>query len=192
MQHLLESVDFLVADETRGIYDILALHNGNSTRKAICIRQPHASKKEILFTSLIFAIYFAQKTNREVIFSTDSDTVIRPEALENVVRMMHSDENIGGVSGHMQFFHEKPTYISNLASAYYWNQQDVAKIQGAASGFNECQPGPCAGFRVDALKEILVPWVGQKVFGTKMVCFPLLLTKKIKFLSRLQSTEAPC
>lgn len=176
MAHLLAAVHTLVeADASTGT--MLQLRNSTHTRKAICVSQPHNSKKEILFTAMVFAIYFAKRTYRDVIFSTDSDTVIRPDALGHVVRAIHADDGIGGVSGHMQFFHERPTCISYLASAYYWFQQDVAKIQGAMFGFNECQPGPCAGFRVAALEQVLASWVGQTVLGRKMVHFPLLLTQ---------------
>lgn len=137
--------------------------------RAVCITQPHSSKKDILFTSMVFATVLAKDIDTQVVFSTDSDTVVYPDALENIARKFKSDARIGGVSGHMRFFHEQPTYVSRLAAAYYWYQQDVAKIQGSMSGFNECQPGPCSGFRVAALESVLVSWVDQEVCGQKMV-----------------------
>lgn len=139
--------------------------------RAICIVQPHRSKKDILFTTLILATILAQAQSVDFIFSTDSDSTVSPDAMPKMARKLSSDQNIGGVSGHMRFFHPQPTFITHVATSYYWFQQDVYKIQGAIFGANECQPGPCGAFRASALTKVLVPWSCQRVLGRKMVCF---------------------
>lgn len=136
---------------------------------AICIVQPHRSKKDILFTTLMVATILAQEKSTDLIFSTDSDSTVSPDAIPKMARKLNSDANIGGVSGHMRFFHPNPTFITKVATSYYWFQQDVYKIQGAIFGTNECQPGPVGAFRASALNKVLVPWSCQRVLGRKMV-----------------------
>ncbi|KAG8163056.1 hypothetical protein KVR01_007534 [Diaporthe batatas] len=136
---------------------------------AICIVQPHRSKKDILFTTLVVGTVLAQAQSTDLIFSTDSDSTVSPDAIPKMARKLSSDTNIGGVSGHMRFFHPNPTFITKIATSYYWFQQDVYKIQGAMFGTNECQPGPVGAFRASALNKILVPWYCQRVLGRKMI-----------------------
>jgi hyaluronan synthase len=137
--------------------------------RALCIVQPHRSKKDILFTSLVVATILARVKSTDFIFSTDSDSVVSPDAIPKMARKLNSDLNIGGVSGHMRFFHPNPTFITKVATSYYWFQQDVYKIQGAVFGANECQPGPVGAFRASALNKVLVPWSCQRILGRKMV-----------------------
>ncbi|POS75345.1 hypothetical protein DHEL01_v206257 [Diaporthe helianthi] len=136
---------------------------------AICVVQPHRSKKDILFTTLIIATILAEAHSTDLIFSTDSDSTVSPDAIPQMARKLNSDQNIGGVSGHMRFIHPKPTFITQVATSYYWFQQDVYKIQGAIFGTNECQPGPVGAFRASALVKVLIPWSCQRVLGRKMI-----------------------
>ncbi|KAK7696934.1 hypothetical protein SLS64_014063 [Diaporthe eres] len=137
--------------------------------RAICVVQSHRSKKDILFTTLIVATILAQAQSIDFVFSTDSDSTVSPDAIPKMAGKLSSDQNIGGVSGHMRFFHPNPTFITKVATSYYWFQQDVYKIQGAIFGANECQPGPCGAFRASALTKVLVPWSCQRVLGRKMI-----------------------
>ncbi|KAK2599897.1 hypothetical protein N8I77_011614 [Diaporthe amygdali] len=137
--------------------------------RAICVVQPHRSKKDILFTTLTVATIIAQDQCAEFIFSTDSDSIVSPGAILKMARKLESNPNVGGVSGHMRFFHPRPTFITKVATSYYWFQQDVYKIQGAIFGANECQPGPCGAFRAPALNKVLIPWYCQRVLGRKMI-----------------------
>ena len=136
---------------------------------AICVMQPHRSKKDILFTALTFAIVIARQMNVESIFSTDSDSIMGQGSLESMVSMMNTDTNIGGVSAHLRFFHPRPTLISRMMTSFYWFDQEVSKAQGSFFGITECQPGPGAAFKVGALREVLVSWYHQRLWGQKMV-----------------------
>ncbi|KAH7395983.1 nucleotide-diphospho-sugar transferase [Cadophora sp. MPI-SDFR-AT-0126] len=137
--------------------------------RAICITQPHSSKKDILFTALTFATVLAEELEIECIFSTDSDSIIVPGALGRIIASLEADESIGGVSGHLRFFNPRPSYLSKIADSHYWFEQELAKVQGAIFGATECQPGPCSGFRPSVLKSVLVPWYYQKLFGHRAV-----------------------
>ena len=137
--------------------------------QALCIVQPHQSKKDILFTALSFATVISKERKIPYLFSTDSDSMIVPGALGQIIDSLESDVNIGGVSGHLRFSHPRPTYLTRMTASHYWFEQEIPKSQGAIFGATECQPGPCAGFRVSVLKSVLVPWYCQRVFGHRTV-----------------------
>ncbi|KAJ3539765.1 hypothetical protein NM208_g5355 [Fusarium decemcellulare] len=137
--------------------------------KAICIVQPHHSKKDILMTTLAFATAIAEDLGIEPLFSTDSDSELYPGALGQIAACLDSDSRIGGVAGHLRFVHPKPTFLSRMTASHYWFEQQIAKCQGSIFGATECQPGPCAGFRVSALKSVLVPWYTQTFCGHRTV-----------------------
>ncbi|KAK0116523.1 hypothetical protein ONS95_013537 [Cadophora gregata] len=137
--------------------------------QAVCIVQPHQSKKDILFTSLSFAAVISEKLNIPYIFSTDSDSIIVPDALTKIIDSLDSNPNTGGVSGHLRFSHPRPSFLTRMTASHYWFEQEIPKAQGAIFGATECQPGPCAGFRVSVLKSVLVPWFCQTVFGHRTV-----------------------
>ncbi|KAJ5041334.1 uncharacterized protein L3040_005879 [Drepanopeziza brunnea f. sp. 'multigermtubi'] len=124
--------------------------------QALCVIQPHRSKKDILFTALSFASIISEELGFDYLFSTDSDSAIMPGAMSEMTRMFESDTNVGGVSGHLRFSHPQPTFLSRMTASHYWFEQEISKAQGSIFGATECQPGPCAAFRVSALKSVLV------------------------------------
>ncbi|KAH7321995.1 nucleotide-diphospho-sugar transferase [Rhexocercosporidium sp. MPI-PUGE-AT-0058] len=153
----------------RGILKEGMLHQSIKDIQALCIVQPHQSKKEILFTALSFASVVADELRIPYLFSTDSDSAIVPGALGKIITSLECDARIGGVSGHLRFRNPRPTYITRMTASHYWFEQEIPKAQGAIFGATECQPGPCAAFRVSVLKSVLVPWYCQRTFGHKTI-----------------------
>lgn len=138
--------------------------------QALCIVQPHKSKKDILYTTLSFASVIADQLGIPYLFSTDSDSSMVPGSLGKIFTSLEADANIGGVSGHLRFQNPRATYLTRMTSSHYWFEQEIPKAQGAFFGATECQPGPCAAFRVSVLKSVLVPWYCQRTCGHKTVC----------------------
>ncbi|PBP23820.1 hyaluronan synthase [Diplocarpon rosae] len=161
MEHLSSMIRCLIEGQT----SFQAIRDA----RGICVVQPHNSKKDILFTTLVFARVISEELGLEYVFSTDSDSAIAPGGLEQVVSLFDKDTNTGGVSGHLRFIHSSHTYISRMAASHYWFEQEISKAQGSIFGATEVQPGPCAGFRISALNLILVPWYCQRIFGQKVV-----------------------
>ncbi|PVH76865.1 glycosyltransferase family 2 protein [Cadophora sp. DSE1049] len=124
-----------VSSFIRGVIEEAVFPRSIKDIQALCIVQPHQSKKDILFTALSFAAVMSEELNIPYLFSTDSDSTI----------------------------------ISGGLASHYWFEQEISKAQGAIFGATECQPGPCAGFRVSVLKSVLVPWFCQRVWGHRTV-----------------------
>lgn len=136
---------------------------------AICICQPHRCKKAILFTCLLVTIILAECKGCEFLWSSDSDSVVTPGAVFKTIDILRSSPGTGGAAARLKSFHSQPTYISKMIAAKGWLDQDVTRMQSACFASAECQPGPCSAFRIQALKEALLPWYRQQVLGHRMV-----------------------
>jgi hyaluronan synthase len=137
----------------------------------ICIHQPHRSKKHILFTCWLVGIVIAESKGCHFLWSSDSDSIMTRGSVAEAIRVLSSKSTVGGVSTRLRSFNNHPTLISRMISAQYWFDQDVKRMQSAVSGCSECQPGPCAAFRIQALKQTIRPWYTQRVLGHIMVCY---------------------
>ena len=135
----------------------------------ICIYQPHRSKKDILFSAFVVGLVIGEKLGMEYLWSSDSDSIIFPETLQRTVRPICADNRAGGASARLKMVNKNPTAVAKMIAAKYWFDQDVTRAQTAACKSSECQPGPCAAFRVSAMKAIVVPWYQQRMFGRRMV-----------------------
>ncbi|KAF4551986.1 Hypothetical protein D9617_11g008330 [Elsinoe fawcettii] len=133
--------------------------------RPICITQPHHSKKEIMFTAFIFSIAIAQANDISFLWSTDSDSWVYPGTLSTAIKSIYADERIGGTATRFSIHNSRESTIAYLAAATY--EADFALQIGLLSACEttDCQPGPCALFRLSALEEAVLPWYQQNIFG---------------------------
>lgn len=59
--------------------------------------------------------------------------------------------------------------IAALGSAAYWTELAITRGQTGAVDAVDCQPGPCAAFRLVALEPILLKWYAQTSIGIRTV-----------------------
>lgn len=139
---------------------------------AICLSQPHCSKKEIMFTVFIFAMAICKSRRIPFIWSSDSDSWIFPETLARVISGIAEDDSFGGSCAQLEIHNGDSTLVAYLAAAAYWSE--IHLMSGFLSAFDaiDCMPGPCALFRREALEEILLEWYDQCLFGQRPVCNP--------------------
>ncbi|KAK6613262.1 chitin synthase 4 [Botrytis cinerea] len=144
----------------------------------ICLYQPHNCKKDII----------------------DSDTIVYPDTLYQTVGCMSADPLIGGSCSALSIHNDQESAIAALGSAAYWSELAITRGQTGAVDAVDCQPGPCAAFRLIALESILLPWYTQTSLGVKTVVNEdrhlttnlLLQNWKVTFnTSALASTDTP-
>ncbi|KAG4034925.1 hypothetical protein MFRU_002g02740 [Monilinia fructicola] len=136
---------------------------------AICLYQPHKCKKDIMFTNMIFSLALGQANNIEYLWTSDSDTIVYPDTLYQTVGCMSADPLIGGSCSALSIHNDQDSAIASLGSAAYWSELAITRGQTGAVDSVDCQPGPCAAFRLIALEPILLPWYTQTSLGVKTV-----------------------
>ncbi|THV51028.1 hypothetical protein BGAL_0126g00180 [Botrytis galanthina] len=166
----------------------------------ICLYQPHKCKKDIMFTNMVFALALGQGNNIEYLWTSDSDTIVYPDTLYQTVGCMSADPLIGGSCSALSIHNDQESAIAALGSAAYWSELAITRGQTGAVDAVDCQPGPCAAFRLVALESILLPWYTQTSLGVKTVVNEdrhlttnlLLQNWKVTFnTSALASTDTP-
>ncbi|KAK0637638.1 Hyaluronan synthase 1 [Lasiodiplodia hormozganensis] len=139
--------------------------------KAICITQPHVSKKDIMFTAFLFTLAIARAQDIPFIWSSDSDSYLDPTAapVHRVLTTMAADPAIAGSCGALQIHNAAQSTITRLVSATYWTDLALTSGQNSAFDVTDCQPGPCAAFTTNALSDILLPWYTQTFLGVRPI-----------------------
>ncbi|KAK7730065.1 hypothetical protein SLS57_001725 [Botryosphaeria dothidea] len=164
-------LDVLIRQATAMLQDHGLLYHvhKNSPPKAICICQPHNSKKEIMFSAFIFNLALAGANNIPYIWSSDSDSYLDINAapIHRVLATMSTDPAIAGSCGALQIHNARQSTITRLISATYWTDLALTSGQNSAFDVTDCQPGPCAAFTRSALAAILVPWHAQTFLGAR-------------------------
>ncbi|KAI9648410.1 hypothetical protein NHQ30_003044 [Ciborinia camelliae] len=167
---------------------------------AICLYQPHKCKKDIMFTNMVFSLALGKANDIEYLWTSDSDTIVNPDTLYQTVGCMSADPLIGGSCSALSIHNHEDSAIAALGSAAYWSELAITRGQTGAVDAVDCQPGPCAAFRLIALEPILLSWYTQTSLGVKTVVNEdrhlttnlLLQNWKVTFnTSAIASTDTP-
>jgi hyaluronan synthase len=171
-----------------------------SDLRAICLYQPHECKKDIMFTNMVFCLVLGHANDIEYLWTSDSDTWVYPETLYQVITCMSADPMIGGSCSALSIHNGNESVIAQLGAAAYWTELAITRGQTGAVDSVDCQPGPCAAFKLIALEPILLKWYTQTSIGIKTVVNEdrhlttnlLLNGWKVTFnTSALASTDTP-
>lgn len=100
----------------------------------------------------------------EVLVFVDSDSVLRPDAIRNIVDGF-SDPGVAAVCGHCEVENEWTNLLTRMQAVRYYIGFRVMK--GAESIFDSvtCLSGPLAAYRREALTPVLDEWVTQTFLG---------------------------
>ncbi|KAF4625956.1 hypothetical protein G7Y89_g12207 [Cudoniella acicularis] len=145
---------------------------------AICLYQPHLCKKDIMFTNMVFCLALGHANDIEYLWTSDSDTWVYPETLYHTIGCMSTDPLIGGSCSALSIHNGGESLIAGLGAAAYWTELAITRGQTGAVDSVDCQPGPCAAFRLVALEPILLKWYTQTSIGIKTVRAPNCLPSR--------------
>jgi hyaluronan synthase len=170
-QKLEEAGEFALQSVCQYMRQILKRSATNETcsNKHICVLQAHVCKKDIMFTAFVIGLVLGQENGIDFLWSSDSDSLLCPNAVGDTVRCMAVEDSIGGAATALSVHNSQDSIITRLAWAAYWSELAVTRGQTGAFDASDCQPGPCAAFRMQALSQVLMPWYSQKVMGFKTV-----------------------
>jgi cellulose synthase/poly-beta-1,6-N-acetylglucosamine synthase-like glycosyltransferase len=101
----------------------------------------------------------------DIIVFTDSDSVLHPMAVSHVVRAFRSDQNIGAVSGHCRALNGDATFLTRVQDSWYEGQFRIWKGMESSFGAVSCVSGPLAGFRREAIYNLIPAWCEDRFLG---------------------------
>ena len=103
----------------------------------------------------------------EIIVFVDSDSFIKRDTLNLLIKHFLIDEKVGAVSGNTTVENKNKNLLTKMQSARYGISYDIFKASESVFCTVTCCPGCFSAYRKKALDDILSAWRNQKFLGTK-------------------------
>ncbi|KAM5519324.1 chitin synthase [Fusarium oxysporum f. sp. phaseoli] len=139
-----------------------------SSLKAVCFAQPHGHKRTAMFTAFAMSLY-AFRT-RDAIFTTDSDTLVQSNGLDEMLTLLRSSPQIGGVTADVKIWNRAESLLARMCAARYWFAFNIERACQSLWRCVGCLSGPMSMYRASDLETILGPW-NLQTFGGKETTF---------------------
>ncbi|OWY53824.1 hyaluronan synthase 3 [Alternaria alternata] len=166
----------------------------------LCVTQPHMHKKGIMFTSFIVCFALSELLDIEYVWTSDSDSMVYKDTIMRTIQTIHGDDKCAGASTALNIHNRKDNLVTTLGNTIYLNDLHLSRCFSSAVGANDCQSGPCAAFRIEAIKPKLLAWYKQTIFGHWMIVNEdrhmttrlLLQGYRVRYISHaVTATETP-
>ncbi len=102
----------------------------------------------------------------EYFVTVDSDSVIEPETLKQIVSPMIQDTTIGAVAGNVKVYNRSANLITRMLWVRFVLSFDFLRASQSTYGFVFCTPGALSAYRRKAVLPILEEWRHQTFLGT--------------------------
>lgn len=106
-----------------------------------------------------------QLANGEVYVTVDSDSLVYPDTLRNLVSPMVVDEKCGAVAGNVRVLNNQKAIIPRMLNVSFVFSFEFIRSAQSALGSVLCTPGALAAYRSDAVKACLSDWMNQTFMG---------------------------
>ncbi|MEC4113508.1 glycosyltransferase [Myroides pelagicus] len=112
------------------------------------------------------ALYRAFKIGKgEVFVTVDSDSIVTPETLRNLVSPFVTNKECGAVGGNVQVLNSKDAMIPKMLNVSFVFSFEFIRSAQSALGSVLCTPGALAGYRREAVMNCLEDWINQTFMG---------------------------
>lgn len=158
-------------------------------KKIIILYQPHAGKRHAMFaaSNILIRLYRLPfwkrvKQPRHLIFFKDLDTVVEPQAAEEMAYMFYTKEDeaqVGAVTGDVRIYNVTNwiTFFQSLRYRFAFKTERASQSRGPGRrktggkrrrGYVTCVSGPLGLYDAEDLSYILPGWISDKFFGEEM------------------------
>lgn len=134
-----------------------------NTSKYLCIMQPHAGKREGLYTGFKILL---KDSSIDTIVTTDSDTILDDMSVTEMTYTSRND-GVGAVAGQIAIWNTSDSLLTHIISYRYWLSFNLERSCQSYWGTVLCVAGPMACYKSIVLKEVLDTWFNQKFMGHK-------------------------
>lgn len=144
---------------------------------AICFTQPHRDLKEIRLAAWVLSIVLADLIGSEYLWSSDSDTIVLPDTIQNLSRILSTETDAGGASALVQLNNGQVSLISQIAETAFICDAYLNRAALGALGRSECLNGPGSIFRIAALRRVVASWYCCQYAGSLYRTVPVPLSE---------------
>lgn len=142
---------------------LLAAREAGDRVRIRTVRQPHNRGKRA-------ALHRAFGLARGDVFITvDSDSVLEPDSVRNVVSPLVRDSSIGCVAGCVRVLNVRQSVLTRfLKCTFSLSFRFVRAYQNEFRGVF-CTPGALSAYRAEVVKRIADEWLGQRFLGRSCI-----------------------
>jgi len=105
----------------------------------------------------------------EIFVTMDSDSVIGPDTLKQLVAPMVHDPQIGAVAGNVKVYNRFRSLLARMLAVRFVLAFDFLRASQSMYGFVACTPGALSAYRRKAVLPILEKWRHQTFLGVPAI-----------------------
>ncbi len=127
-------------------------------RVSICQQPKNMGKRHALYRGF-------NEGNGEVFVTVDSDSIVTPNTLRNLVSPIVTNINCGAVAGNIRVLNNKRALLPKMLDVSFVLSFEF--VRSAESTLNSvlCTPGALAAYKRDAVFSCLPAWISQTFMG---------------------------
>ena len=109
------------------------------------------------------ALYLGfQQGTGEIFVTVDSDSVVKPDTLRNLVSPFVTQKNCGAVAGNVQVLNNNNSILPKMLNVSFVMSFEFMRSAESKLGSVLCTPGAAAAYRRDAVFNCLEEWINQR------------------------------
>jgi len=125
------------------------------------IRFPkNRGKREALYTGFL-------QGQGEYFVTVDSDSVIEPDTLKQILAPLLQSPKIGAVAGNVKVYNRTANLLTRMVWVRFVLSFDFLRASQSMYGFVFCTPGALSAYRREAIMPILDEWRQQTFLGVR-------------------------
>ncbi len=101
----------------------------------------------------------------EIFVTIDSDSIITPNTLKQIVAPLVSDLQVGAVAGNVKVYNRARCLLARMLAVRFVLAFDFLRASQSMYGAVTCTPGALSAYRRDAILPILEQWRNQTFIG---------------------------
>jgi hyaluronan synthase len=123
------------------------------------IRQPrNGGKRHALYTGF-------QRATGQVWVTIDSDSVVEPWGLRNLISPFVHDARVGGVGGNVRVLNWSQGFIPKMLEVAFTFGFDFVRATHSRVNTVMCTPGALSAFRASAVRPVMDEWLHESFMG---------------------------
>ena len=101
----------------------------------------------------------------EIFVTIDSDSIIKPDTLRNLISPFVKDQDCGAVAGNVRVLNNKNAILPKMLNVSFVMSFEFVRSVESQLGSVLCTPGALAAYRSSAVFECLPEWISQTFMG---------------------------
>lgn len=101
----------------------------------------------------------------EIFVTIDSDSIVKPDTLRNLVSPFITNEDCGAVAGNVQVLNNQQAMLPKMLNVSFVMSFEFIRSVESMLGTVLCTPGALAAYRSEAVFKCLPEWINQTFMG---------------------------